>query len=417
MEKVIAIITDKTHSNEFLTLVKEAGFDVKGIFYVKNITTNVLSEYKLKQLRGMVENIGDVDKLVFDLELRPRQAYKIAKETQLETIDRIQVILKIFLAHAPSQEAKLQIKLASLKYELARVKEKVRLAKMGEQPGFSGLGAYEVDIYYNEIKKRIEKILEKIEEIRKRRKVHRIMRLRKNFRTISITGYTCSGKTTLFNILTNSLEKVGNEPFTTLSTKFKLIKIGPWKVYLSDTIGFINNLPPFMIHAFRSTLEEVSFSEIVILLIDGSEEKEVVKEKFKVSFNLLIDLGVVNKPILAVINKIDLVKEKSRLEEIKKYILNFTPYVVEISAKKGEKIDELTKKLEQLLGVSREVEIILPLRQEIYKTIGFIKERGKLIKLRGDRGKVLISAIIPEDFREFLKKEVSKIRGAMKIKR
>ena len=181
-EKAIVVITNRKNSDEFLTLVKEAGFEISDVMYVKNVTSAVLSDYKLNQLKTLVNN-NNADKIIFDLELRPRQAYRIAKETKRELLDRIELILKIFLAHAPSQEAKLQIKLASLRYELARAKEKVRLAKMGEQPGFLGLGAYEVDVYYNEIKRRIAKILKTLSRIRKRRQIHRLMRIKRNFKT------------------------------------------------------------------------------------------------------------------------------------------------------------------------------------------------------------------------------------------
>ena len=122
MEKAIVVVTNKKQSSEFLTLVKEAGYEIEGILYVKNITSNILSDYKLEQLKRMVNANREVSKVIFDQELRPRQAYRIAKETSLEPLDRIQVILKIFLAHAPSLEAKLQIKLASL-----RIRQQKRL--------------------------------------------------------------------------------------------------------------------------------------------------------------------------------------------------------------------------------------------------------------------------------------------------
>jgi len=409
-EKAIAVVTNRKRMKEFLSLIDEAGFDVVGILYVRRITTGVLSDYKLKELKKIIEQSDGVSKIIFDLELRPRQAYRIAKETKIETMDRIQLILRIFLLHAPSQEAKLQIKLASLRYELARAKEKVRLAKMGEQPGFSGLGAYEVDIYYNEIKMRISKILERISEVRKRRSLHRAMRKKKGYKTISITGYTCSGKTTLFNLLTNSCEKVGEEPFTTLSTKFKLIKIGPWKVYLSDTIGFISDLPPFMIHAFRSTLEEISFSDLVILMIDGSDTIEEIATKFRTSYNLLIELGVINKPIVVAINKIDLIDE-GKIEKIKEIIQERTPYVVPISARFGTNINELLRLIEQLLGEVLKARIFIPYSSALYSLIDLVKREGEVISIQNNSEGIAIEALIPNDFNEIVKKRVTAVGG------
>lgn len=416
MERVIAIVTDKRHEEEFLTLVKEAGFNVHRILYVRNITSKILSDYKLHHLRELLEK-ENVEKIVFDVSLRPKQTYRIAKATRLEVLDRIEVILRIFLAHAPSQEAKLQVKLASLRYELARAKEKVRLAKSGEQPGFSGLGAYEVDVYYREIKKRISNILMKLSRIRRRRKTHRISRLRRTIKTVSITGYTCSGKTTLFNALTNSFEKVGDEPFTTLSTKFKLVRIGPWRVYFSDTIGFIRNLPPFMVHAFRSTLEEVSFSDIVILMLDVSESHVVVKEKFKTCFNLLVELGVINKPIIVALNKIDLVKETEKLENIERYVSSFTPYVINISARKEVNLNRLRKLVAKLLGLTRKIEISIPnTSPNYYLPLELVKERGRLLKFKPKRDKMIIYADIPETFINQLEAVAKSLGGSLRLK-
>ncbi len=283
------VVTKRRGRGEFLALVEEAGYMVAQVFPLRNVTSKVLSESKLNQLKDRVRALS-VETVIFDMSLKPRQAYHIAKELQTVVKDRVEVILNIFLLHAPTQEAKLQVKLASLRYELARAKEKVRLAKMGEQPGFEGLGGYKVDVYYEEVQRRAIKIKEKLKLIRSRREIHRNRRVKMGIKTLSITGYTCSGKTTLFNGLTGLLQRVGDEPFTTLSTKFSRVRIGPWKPYIIDTIGFINDLPPFMVNAFYSTLEEISFSDVVLLVVDVSEPLHIAFEKFRTGYNLLIDL-------------------------------------------------------------------------------------------------------------------------------
>lgn len=410
----VAVITNVRSMNEFLTLAREAGFNVKSVLRVRNVTSRVLSEYKLRQLKEMLDK--DVRYILFDLPLKPKQSYFVAKETGLEPVDRIEVILKIFLAHAPTQEAKLQIKLASLRYELARAKEKVRLAKLGEQPGFLGLGAYEVDVYYNEIKRRIAKIIEKLSRIRERRRVHRLWRIKRNYRTISITGYTCSGKTTLFNAITDSYERVGEEPFTTLSTKFRLIRIGPWKVYVSDTIGFISDLPPFMIHAFRSTLEEILFSDLVILLVDGSESIEIIKKKFKTSFNTLIELGVIDKPIIIAVNKLDLISNEGKINLLREYFENYSPHVVFISAKNKLNIDNLMSIVERLLGEELAINVKVPYSSSYYRLLSMIKDSGKIMNLMFSPKHVSIEAIIPSTSYELIAKKVKSLNGELTAK-
>ena len=128
--------------------------------------------------------------MIFDNELKPVQAYNLAKETGVEAIDRFQLILEIFAKRASTSEAKLQIQLAKLRYELPRAKEKVKLARMIEQPGFMGLGKYEVDPYYENVRRGISSIREKLKRIRKKRRLHRAHRLELGFSSVSLAGYT-----------------------------------------------------------------------------------------------------------------------------------------------------------------------------------------------------------------------------------
>jgi len=151
---------------------------------------------KVEELAQLVKET-EAQKLIFDNRLKPVQAYNLSKATGVEAIDRFQLILEIFARRATTREAKLQIQLAKLRYELTRAKEKVRLARMEEQPGFMGLGAYEVDVYYETVKRQIQTIREKLRKIRKKRVLHRQRRTELGFSSISLAGYTNAGKTLL----------------------------------------------------------------------------------------------------------------------------------------------------------------------------------------------------------------------------
>ena len=198
---------------------------------------------KVEELKRAVKTLG-IEKVIFENDLKPVQEYNLAKTLGVPVISRIQLILEIFTLHAASKEAKLQIKLAELKYELSRAKEKVRLAKKGEQPGFHGLGAYEADVYYDEISRRIAKINEKLAVIKNRRNLFRVRRMEEGIPSVSLTGYTNAGKSTLFNLLTRESVPVSPQLFTTLSTTTRIVRFDGKKSYLSDTVGFIKNLPP-----------------------------------------------------------------------------------------------------------------------------------------------------------------------------
>ncbi len=361
---------------EFKALVKEAGYAPVGYVNIRRFIGRGLSDDKLNEIRNVLEeNSGEL--VIFDVSLKPRHMYQIVKSLQVEVKDRLEVILEIFQKHSPSREADLQIKLARLQYELARARERVMLAKAGEQPALiMGPGQYEVDKYYLEIKRRIQNIKRKLEEERRKRNVHRRRRLKEGFKAVSIVGYTCSGKTTLFNKLSNMNMKVGPEPFTTLSTKYALIRIGLWNVYLIDTIGFIRDLPPFMIKAFYSTLEEIKFSDLVYLVLDVSESIDIIKEKLETSLKILKDLEY-NGKIIIVGNKVDQINNREALKPISSLISTYKLPHVYVSGLTGEGLKALMQLTHRLLGRGVYVEIEIPYsNNSMYRLIELIKSGG-----------------------------------------
>jgi len=185
----------------------------------------------------------------------------------------------------------LQVKLAQLRHEMSRAKEKVRLSNMGEQPGFMGIGKFEVDVYYNDIKHRMQTVRSKLEKAGKQRELHRQGRKRMGFKIISLAGYTSSGKTTLFNKMTGETKTQSKELFTTLTTTIRRVTINQEPFLLSDTVGFISKLPAYMIDAFKSTLEELKHTDIIIVVIDISDSLVELKI-LPVLINYVIFLSV-----------------------------------------------------------------------------------------------------------------------------
>ena len=298
---------------------------------------------KVKELTKIIKE-KNINKVIFYNELKPNQVHNLMKEWGVEVIDRFQLILEIFEKRAGSKEAKLQIELARLKRELSFIKERIHLAKKEEFAGFLGGGRYAIDAYYRHVISRIAKIERELRKIRRRKKERIKARRNAGLSTISLTGYTGAGKTTLFNKLTGEQGYIDGKPFATLSTTTRKINLLGRKVLISDTIGFIEDLPPLLIDAFYTTLEEIAMADLVLLLVDGSENYREIERKVNASMEALETVGVAKSNVIGVLNKIDLIRSRDELVEkmelLKDYI---NSPIVPISAVYGINLDYLKK--------------------------------------------------------------------------
>jgi GTP-binding protein HflX len=396
MKRRAILITYPENSiiNEALGLAEAAGYEVVGLAtqrFLKRAKYGV-GEGKAQEVKRLVIE-KKADCIVFDEKLGSSQIYNLTKLTGVEVIDRERLILQIFNIRANTAEAKLQVKLAELKYELPRAREKVRLAKQGEQPGFYGLGEYEVDVYYSDIQRRIISIARKLKEVRKRRELHRLHRRRLSIPTVSLAGYTGVGKTTLFNTLTGESKEIDKGAFTTLATTTRAIYIDGSKVLISDTVGFISRLPRYMLDAFHATLEELTYADLILLILDASETTSTLIRKYRDCIRILTELNVLPSKVVLVFNKIDLI---SRQEALGKAIaINaFESECFLISAKEGIGLNKLKKGIAE--RVLREEELTLAVEginlERISQSIDWAKqvamvrfekdEESKLIKAR-----------------------------------
>ena len=327
---------------EALALCESAGYHV-----FKIIKQKFLNKAKFGIGEGKVEEINELikstrpDVIIFDEYLKPSQNYNLASKLKTNIMDRESLILEIFDRNATSSESKLQVKMAQLRYEMSHAKEKVRLAKMGEQPGFMGIGKFEVDVYFNDIKNRMTAIKSKLVKAGKQRALHRQSRDRMGFKIISLAGYTSAGKTTLFNALTGEKQEENVKLFTTLSTTTRKIKLSKTEVLISDTVGFISRLPAYMIEAFKSTLEELIYTDVVILVIDISDPIFELKKKFRSCIGTLEELGVDQDKIIFVLNKSDLVLADEIMEKVDYLGLKENKKLLPISAVTKQNISQL----------------------------------------------------------------------------
>lgn len=363
----------------------------------------------MKELAELVKEIG-AQKIIFDNRLKPVQAYNLAKATGVEAIDRFQLILEIFARRATTTEAKLQIQLARLRYELTGAKEKVRLARMEEQPGFMGLGAYEVNVYYETVKRQIQSIRGKLRKIRRKRLLHRERRTELGFPLISLAGYTNAGKSSLFNVLAEEEVPVDSALFTTLSTTTRLVEFSRKKFLLTDTVGFIDRLPLTLIEAFHSTLEETVYSDLILLVVDVSEPISLVEKKLSCCLETVERIGASGIPIITALNKIDLLPE-TEIQQRLKSLKERAPNPVSTSALYKINLDLLKQEMLRILKNYVQASFTIPLTSETMSFISWLFNRTDVqtIKYTGNSVCVVFEAI--PWFAEKVKSRVEKFNG------
>lgn len=342
-DSAILIAYDKEDVvRESIALCESAGYDIRKIIRQKILNKSKfgVGEGKVEELKELVASIKP-DVIIYDEILKPSQNYNLASTLKITILDREMLILEIFERRARSSESTLQVKLAQLRYEMSRAKEKVRLAKMGEQPGFMGIGKFEVDVYQNDIKNRMNNVKSKLLKASKQRALHREARKRVGFKTVSLAGYTSAGKTTLFNTLTGEEKEESPKLFTTLSTTTRKIILQDVEVLISDTVGFISKLPAYMIEAFKSTLEELNYADTVIVVIDISDPILELRKKFRSCITTLDGIGVNQDKIIFALNKSDLVNEEEILDKVDQLGLKENKKWLAVSAVTSQNIPAL----------------------------------------------------------------------------
>ncbi len=364
---------------------------------------------KVEELARMVEENG-ADKIIFDNQLRTLQTYNLSKATKVEVIDRFQLILEIFTKRATTTEAQLQIQLAMVRNELKHAREKVRLSKGSEQPGFMGLGVYEADIYRDAIKRQVQTIFKKLAKVREKRVLQRERRTELGFLTVSLAGYTSSGKSTLFNALTEETARVDKNLFTTLSTQTRMIEFSNRKFLLTDTVGFIDRLPISLIEAFHSTLEETIFSDLIIIVVDLSETLETIEKKSNVCLDTIERLGASGIPTITVLNKIDLLKpgeQEQKLAAIKDKVKN----PISLSAKRQTNLDELRKHVLQILENYVHAQFSVPLNSNTMSFISWVHQKTHIEKENFTNDSVEVVFESNPSIAEQVKRKVEDLHG------
>ncbi len=345
--------------DELAQLAESAGATVVGRLTQRlsaPFKAHYLGTGKLKELVSL-KNSENFDIAIFDDELTPMQQLNLERELKVKVIDRTALILDIFARRAKTREGQLQVELAQLEYLLPRLTGQwSHLERLGGGIGTRGPGESQLETDRRLIQRRIHSLKEKIEEVRRHRELYRRKRRRTGIPVVSLVGYTNAGKSTLLNSLTQADVVARNQPFSTLDPTTRRLTLPDKQVVLmTDTVGFIQKLPPAIIAAFRATLEELSEANILVHVVDLTSHNAA--EQCQTVEDILADLGVSEKPRITVLNKIDLLLDKSQSWDETKAITYLShecelanENTIFISATRGWGLTRLRELISSMLG-------------------------------------------------------------------
>lgn len=369
-----SVIPRENALDELKGLVKTAGVHVVGEMVQvrdKPHVAHCIGHGKLEELKQLIES-RDAELVVFDNNLTPAQGKRIEEETKTVIVDRSEVILDIFATHARTYEAMLQVELAQLLYFRTRLKRMwTHLERIQGGIGTGrGPGEKQIETDRRLIDKRVAELKRRLAQVEKRRE--RIVSQRRDQPTVSLVGYTNAGKSTLMRRLTGADVLVADQLFATLDTRTRLWSIPHFgNVLLSDTVGFVRNLPHHLVASFRSTLEEARRAQLLLHVVDASHPE--AQQQINTVFTVLDEIGVNCDNVLLVLNKLDAVQDRSVVDFIRaKY-----PNTVSISAANGDGVEQLAEAVMERLG-SGFVELQIAGHAGNGKLLSFLARHGEI---------------------------------------
>ncbi len=388
MEKALLVSvvlkTDKHHwriediSSELEELAVSAGVEVvENIISIcdKATPNYLIGKGKVEEISSIV-NEGVVDTVIFSHDLSGTQQRNLEAAFGKKTLDRTQLILDIFSRRAKSPEGKMQVELAQLQYLLPRLTGKgILLSRLGGGIGTRGPGEQKLELDRRKIRKKIDKLKEDLKTFRLHRLTTHKRRKNNHLPLVALVGYTSAGKSTLLNCLTKSNQVTSEKLFTTLDPLSKSLQLPSGQnIIVSDTVGFLHELPHHLIEAFKATLEEVKEADLLVHVLDAHDQR--LYQHNQAVFSVLGELGCQDKPVITALNKIDLIDERSWLEVSKK---DFSEAIL-ISAKTGENLDKLVSGIQNhFSGLSFRLKILIPhSRMEL---VDFFYRQAKVNKI------------------------------------
>ncbi|MBE0525384.1 MAG: GTPase HflX [Candidatus Thorarchaeota archaeon] len=399
--------------DEITALATTADYDVIGTF---DIVSEPSAKFgirsgKAEEIKTWIE-VNKPDIVLFSPQLKSSQIFRLMELWEIEVRDRAQVILEIFDKHANTQQAKLQIEQARLKYELPfeRHQIRMRLAKehTGDRPVAEQVGAGEdlLNLKIQEQRRRISAITEKLEKITESQALKKKKRVKEGFIEIALAGYTNAGKSTLHHALTDSNVEIADKLFTTLSTKAAELDLPGRQIALSDSVGFISSLPKALLQAFNTTLMEIADADVIILVVDASDTLDELNRKVDTCLDTFNEIGANGIPIITALNKIDLVDENMLQERIE-ILAEISADVVPISAMTHLNLEGLIEALEQILPQLILYSITLPYGDDGMSILSRLHEDAIIISETYNEDSIIITARLNYEVFQMLERELN----------
>lgn len=398
-EKVILVgvsLQDEKETEESLEELKELA-DTAGAITVGKVIQNresihpgtYIGSGKIWEVKLLAEETGATG-IICDDELSPAQIRNLEQELECKVMDRTLLILDIFAGRATTSEGKIQVELAQLQYRLARLVGLGRsLSRLGGGIGTRGPGEKKLEMDRRLVKDRIAQLRRELKEVTRHRELIRERRKKNQVPVAAIVGYTNAGKSTLLNTMTQAGVLEEDKLFATLDPTTRTLELeSGQEILLTDTVGFIRKLPHHLVEAFKSTLEEAKYADVILHVVDASNPQ--MDKQMHVVYDTLRQLGVENKTIITLFNKQDRLSERQSQKDFR------ADYVMNISAKTGEGLTELKNKLEDILTEHQ----ILIERLYSYTEAGkiqLIRRYGQLLEEEYREDGIYVKAYVPQE--------------------
>jgi GTP-binding protein HflX len=391
--------------DELAGLVETAGAEVVGRLTQKRATpdqTTYLGKGKVEQLEVMVR-ATDADAVVFDNNLAPGQVRNLERELGIKVLDRTEVILDIFSTRAQTHEARLAVELAQLEYSLPRLKRMwTHLSRIKAGVGMRGPGEKQLETDRRLVERRIVELRRELEQVLRRKE--REVAARSDRMTVSLVGYTNAGKSTLLNKLTGAQALAEDKLFATLDTRTRRWQLPNWgPVLLSDTVGFIRDLPHSLIASFKATLEEARQTDLLLHVADASNP--AVHEQIAAVYEVLEELGIQEKDTILVLNQIDRVHEPGALEQLRQRY----PSAVPISARTGEGLSRLAGAVSDAL-TQHFLDVDVDLDVANGRLLAYLAKHGEILSRTYAEDRVSVHCRMPRKYLAPIPADEARIR-------
>lgn len=408
----VCVISTKEDMRETEELCESLGYEI--VFAVlqrrtKPQRSSFLGKGKLESVSHSISRCP-VDAVVVNGEMEPLQHYNLETSLGITCMDRLGLVLEIFAMNVHDKQAKLQVEKATLLYNLPLIKEWIHREKSGERPGFMGGGEYSTRGYEYFIRSRLAKIEDELRNMEEESARRSRARRDRGFHLVGLCGYTNAGKSSLMRLLTDEEVLVEDRVFSTLSTTTRRLAESRKDILVSDTIGFMSDLPPYMIQSFRSTLDQIFTADLVLLVVDASEERDQMMEKLEASLRILRP-HLYPEQIVAVFNKTDI--SRAGVEECVAILssLHDIHNHISVSARSGENIGMLKDSIRQRFRYEVPMHLRLPQSSDTERLVNWLYENTDVGDVARDES-VRISLLCRRSDQDRISTEAERLGGA-----